>query len=534
VDLAEVLKVVRRRWMAVALTVLVALAAGWASTRLISTTPPPRPYRATAVLFSAASQDDTAYPLATIASLVKFDDVATEVAANLNYQGDLRKLTRKVEALADEDRGLLSITATSTDRNEARVVADEFARQIILFLNRQAVETAQQLLNQAKDDLARIEPELQELNAAVAANPTDELLRADRDTVQSEWEVANQQLRNAQAQIASVTPALVTIQDAVPIRSNNAGIINLRSAPVRLILAGLLGLIGGMFVAMILDRLDNRLRSKVDAERRMDLPVIAEIPTVRNWKHADGGIALATNPKSPEADAFRLLAANLVRRPPEAPQTILVTSPGPSEGKTTVTANLAATFAEVGKRVIVLSCDLHRPRIHVLFGVPNMSGLAEALQSPGNNGPLLSQKNWRTSIDRVHLVPSGMSPENPGELLSSGNMRRVLEEAKTGADIVLLDTPPILAASDGAQLLSQVDAVLLVVRGEKTVGTTAERTADLLRGLKVPVVGTVLNEAPDLTVPRGYYDYYREPNPAPPTRRSVRPALLRAGSRGSR
>jgi Mrp family chromosome partitioning ATPase len=125
-----------------------------------------------------------------------------------------------------------------------------------------------------------------------------------------------------------------------------------------------------------------------------------------------------------------------------------------------------------------------------------------------------------------------MSPENPGELLSSTNMRRVLEEAKMGADIVLLDTPPILAASDGAQLLSQVDAVLLVVRAEKTVGSTAERTADLLRGLKVPVVGTVLNEAPDLTVPRGYYDYYREPNPAPPPRRSARPALLRARGQG--
>jgi capsular exopolysaccharide synthesis family protein len=528
VDLAQILKVVRRRWVAVTVTIAVALGAGWASTQLISTKSPPQPFRATAVLISETVGEETGgYPLQTVAALVKFDGVASRVAETVGYQGELQKLTRKVRATANEETGILRITAVSPDAKEARSLADTFADQLIAFLNRAEIQTAKDQIKAAETELARIQPALDAAVANATANPRDPIAQSELAFYQGEYDTAFRLKQEAEGQIAGVTSRLSVLQDAVPVRASAAGIVDVRSAPVRLILAGLLGVIGGLAIAIMLDRLDNKLRTKGEVERRTNLPVLAEIPMVREWKNSDGGIAVAMTPKSPEADAFRLLAAALTRRPPQAPQTILVTSPGPSEGKTTVTANLAATFAEVGKKVIVLSADLHRPRIHVLFGVPNMSGLTEALETPSDNGALLTQKNWRTSIDRVHLVPSGSSPENPGELLSSPNMRKVLEEAREVADIVLLDTPPILAASDSAQLLSEVDAVLLVVRGDKTLESSAEKTAELFRGLNVPVVGAVLNEAAEASAPRSYYDYYAEPNGRPASRRSVRPLLTR-------
>jgi capsular exopolysaccharide synthesis family protein len=527
VDLAQVLKVVRRRWVAVIVTIAVALGAGWASTQLISTKSPPRPYKATALLGVSALTSEEPVRLATIAALAGAGVVPGRVAAEVGYEGGVQKMMKQINLTPDEEAGVIRITATSTDRTEALTLADTYGRQVIRWLDDTATETASGQIRILNDELAELEREIDRLEPLAAAQFNNSSLQADLEALDAEYRAKLALRQQYEDQVSAGTGQLIKYNPSTVVRASKAGIIDVRSVPVRLILAGLLGLIGGLMIAILLDRLDNKIRTKGEAERKTNLPVLAEIPVVRQWKNSDGGIAVAMTPKSPEADAFRLLAAALTRRPPQAPQTILVTSPGPSEGKTTVTANLAATFAEVGKKVIVLSADLHRPRIHVLFGVPNMSGLTEALESPSDDGPLLTQKNWRTSIDRVHLVPSGSSPENPGELLSSPNMRNVLEEAREVADIVLLDTPPILAASDSAQLLSEVDAVLLVIRGDKTLESSAEKTAELLRGLNVPVVGAVLNEAAEASAPRSYYDYYAEPNGRPASRRSVRPLLTR-------
>jgi Mrp family chromosome partitioning ATPase len=163
-----------------------------------------------------------------------------------------------------------------------------------------------------------------------------------------------------------------------------------------------------------------------------------------------------------------------------------------------------------------------------------MSGLSELLVAGGENGSLLGASKWRTSIRNIRLVPSGVPPEKPGELLSSPRMREVLEEAKEAADIVLLDTAPILAASDSANLFPLVDAVLVVVRAEKTLIPTADRTAEILRRLKAPVVGATLNGAAGAELPRGYYEYQQEDN-GQDRRRTGLSSLtrLRTGTQGS-
>jgi len=188
-----------------------------------------------------------------------------------------------------------------------------------------------------------------------------------------------------------------------------------------------------------------------------------------------------------------------------------VTSPGPADGKTFVAANLAAAFKELGKRVLVLSADLRKPSIHRQFGVPVAPGLADALAD--SNGRVVVDA-LPTKVESVRLVPSGRADGNPGELLASPRMTRVLEAARRMADVAVLDTSPILVGSDVAPLLTKVDAVVLVARANRTRAELAQRAGDVLRRLDAPVVGIALNCSTEINMPT--------------RRRLVRPASKRA------
>jgi capsular exopolysaccharide synthesis family protein len=329
---------------------------------------------------------------------------------------------------------------------------------------------------------------------------------------------------------------LVIVQKASPQPVFQGGFQPPRSRGGRMFFAGVLGLLVGVGIVLLLERIDTKIRSKRAAEQHFALPVLAEIPRL-SWRDSrKASVTAAEEPRSALADSFRLLEAGVSRlalngdrreeretgeeaiaegrnpapaKRPVGPRTILVTSAGPGEGKTLVVANLAATYAELGKKVLVLSCDFRRPRIHRLFGVPNDSGLSEALEA-GNGRPILRGHVRSTSLSNVRVVPSGATPESAGELLTSRNMRHALLEARKEADIVLLDTPPILATSDASHLFSDVDTVLVVARAGKTTAEVAERSSELLRRLRAPVVGVALNGSTDEMVPRGYYRSERD------------------------
>ena len=204
------------------------------------------------------------------------------------------------------------------------------------------------------------------------------------------------------------------------------------------------------------------------------------------------------------------------RRQP--PKTIVVTSPEARDGKTTVAANLAVAYAEVGRRVLVLSCDLRRPDIDRLFGVPDKPGLAEALSAIGNTDPderfdLLPYIGLPTMV-MVAVMPSGAASDRYVELLGSEQMERLLERARAIADVVVLDCAPLLVASDVVPLLAHADAVVVVARAGKTRSELAARTTELLTRLGGKVVGVVLNDATESSAPlkrHRYYRYYRAP-----------------------
>jgi capsular exopolysaccharide synthesis family protein len=202
-----------------------------------------------------------------------------------------------------------------------------------------------------------------------------------------------------------------------------------------------------------------------------------------------------------------------------APKTIVVTSGEPREGKSTVVANLAATFAEVGKRVVVVCCDYRHPTLHATFDVEHEPGLTDALEEGG--GVDLDGLIQDTAIEGVRVLATGAVPDKPGTLFGSERVRQVIAGLRSIADVVLIDTAPVLAASDWTQLIPAVDAVVVVARAGQTDAGSARRTGEVLLLLQAPVVGVVLN-----AVPRGLIrqatdrSWYRYQGPDPRRSRS--------------
>ncbi|TDA65681.1 MAG: polysaccharide biosynthesis tyrosine autokinase [Clostridia bacterium] len=210
-----------------------------------------------------------------------------------------------------------------------------------------------------------------------------------------------------------------------------------------------------------------------------------------------------THPKSAAAEAFRTLRTNISFSALDRPvQSLLVTSAGPGEGKSTTTCNLAVVMAQTGSRVLVLDCDLRKPTMHKVFDLDNRRGLTSVLVEGLDPAEVISP----TLAAGLSVLTSGPLPPNPAELLGSGRMRDLLARLVAEHDIVLIDTPPVLAVTDAAVLAPQVDAAVLVARAGVTRLDMMQEAKTSLGKTGVHLLGAVLNGLrPESD---GYYYYY--------------------------
>ena len=210
-----------------------------------------------------------------------------------------------------------------------------------------------------------------------------------------------------------------------------------------------------------------------------------------------------TDPQSPAAEAYRTLRMNLQFAALDSDlHTLLVTSPGPGEGKTTTLANLAVTMAQIDQRIIVADCDLRKPYLHRLFDVPNGIGLTTMML---DDDALASPPLQETEVDGQRILPSGPLPPRPADLLGSKRMLQVIDELCKEADVVLFDAPPVMAVTDAAVLATRLDGVLLVVSAGDTKRDHAAGALERLRKIHANVVGAVLNNAAMEPSLAGYY-----------------------------
>jgi capsular exopolysaccharide synthesis family protein len=530
------LTALRRRWIDLVVAVGVALLAGWVITSTVAPpTAPTTTYKATAFLvgtgpaYSAGSTN-----LQALAALTTVGEVPERVGKVLDSKEHPLTLASQVKASASTETGILRISATSEDRVEAATLANTFAGELVSFLRDQRATTVSSEGRELQNRLDDLDGQIDALDRQIASASASEatVIQAERDALIRQYGLIYESYQQV-ANSAATQGGLQIVQEGVPRPVAQTGFQVPQSRLSRMVIAGILGLISGIVLVLALDRFDSRIRGRKDAEKHFGYPVLAEIPFVSRRKRGQLALAVKNRPRSPTADAFRILSMVLsVRGLPESdgegngnghaklqpdhlgrsredtPRVVLVTSPGPADGKTTLVANLAASLAERGKRVIVMSLDLRRPRIHRLLGVGNSSGLADRLGETYGDGPLLYGLVRRTAVDGVRIVTSGPPPTRPGELLASPGIARALAEAKERADIVLVDSAPVLTTSDATALVGQVDTVLLVARAGRTTAEVAERASGVLRRLGAPVSGIALNAAREMASPRRYYHYY--------------------------
>jgi len=210
-----------------------------------------------------------------------------------------------------------------------------------------------------------------------------------------------------------------------------------------------------------------------------------------------------TNPRSPISEAYRTLRTNIrFSSVDREVKVVMVTSPGPGEGKSTTVGNLAVTYAQADQKVLLIDSDLRKPVLHRLFHVSNRFGLTDLLVSGAD--PLQAIRT--TSVPNLHLITSGPTPPNPSELLGSKRMAAIMEELRGRYDMILLDTPPIIALTDAQIVSSLSDGVLLVIDAGKVKQSIALRAKANLEQVNARILGVVLNNITHKE--HDYYYYY--------------------------
>jgi len=209
------------------------------------------------------------------------------------------------------------------------------------------------------------------------------------------------------------------------------------------------------------------------------------------------------NPKSPITEQYRTIRTNLqFAAIDDDLRSMIVTSSGPGEGKSVTTANLAVVYAQQGKKVLLVDADLRKPTVHYTFRLDNLRGLSNILVGEKT----LEETANETDVDNLDVISCGPIPPNPSELLASQKMKQFLSEALLTYDIVIFDTPPVLAVTDAQIMANIVDGSLLVIRSKMTEYEAAMKAKEALEPAQAKLLGTVLNDREKKQA--NYYYYY--------------------------
>lgn len=292
---------------------------------------------------------------------------------------------------------------------------------------------------------------------------------------------------------------------------------------LNLVLGGVLGLMLGIGLALLRGSLDNKIHGPEDL-RKHGFTVVGVIPDMQRVLRSDfGGKSYITvegrrydtrlmtllNPMTPISESYRRLRTNIqFSRPDVTVQAILVTSSSPGEGKSITAMNLAVTMAQAGRRTVYVDADLRRPTGHHMMGLSREPGLSDVLF----DSERADFQRFTTDVDDLYVIPAGASVPNPAEMLGSKRMRDLIARLREEFDVVVIDTPPVLAVTDAMLVSPQCDAVVLVCTADETTWQMLERADETLRDVGTSITGVVLNrytpKAADASYGYGYYEYY--------------------------
>ena len=253
-------------------------------------------------------------------------------------------------------------------------------------------------------------------------------------------------------------------------------------------IAGILGLMLGMFISFFKEYIDNSIKTCEDVEKYLGLFVLVTIPKADK-------LFKSNNSKWYFSESFKALRTNIRFTSIKELKMIVVTSTGDGEGKTTVASNLAVSIAQAGKRVLLMDCNMRKPSIHEVFDIPNEEGLTNILSGERNMEDVVH--NWQEDLNLLSVITSGVIPPNPAEILESDKMLNLLEDIRNKFDMVVIDTPSINLFTDGVILSALADGTIMVVEVRKTDKDLAKKGKKLLEEVHANLIGVVLNKMPN-------------------------------------
>jgi capsular exopolysaccharide synthesis family protein len=270
------------------------------------------------------------------------------------------------------------------------------------------------------------------------------------------------------------------------------------------------GLFMGIALAFTFEFLDNTLKNPEDIRNYLNVPYLGPVPSFDIEREDIENPELITqySPKSTASESYRGIRTSLLfssaDRPPKI---ILVTSAGPSEGKTLTSTNLAITMAQAGSRVVIVDCDMRKPKVHKMFGIGRDKGMSSVLVSNELEN-VLQDVIIHSDIPNLDVIPCGPIPPNPSEIIGSQKMSRIMEKLQEQYDRIIVDSPPITAVTDATVLAKFVDGVMLVVHAGVTPRQVVKTGLEQVQGVDANVLGAVLNDVDTGKESYYYYQYY--------------------------
>ena len=437
--------------------------------------------------------------------LIELETVADRVRERQTGDDTLssEQLLDRVDTEIEEDSDVISIKVRDEDSERAADLANAFARQYARFRERASGRSLERAIGRAQI-------ELDELQGDELASPRGR----------------------------TIERRLSDLEIAAALQSGSVEVVKLASTPddpvaprpfLTFLIALPIGLLLGLLLAGLVSYLDRRLKREEQVEAITQLPVVASIPrrSERLVRRKAGGGVWAD---PVEAEAYSRLATNLrFFNFDRNVKTVLVTSAIPEEGKTTVTLRLAAALAGAGQGVLAIEADLRRPTFTDYFSIQFPHGLSGvligstpfedvvtrvhtsyALAAPTEEG----DEAW-TTAPFIEVVPAGVIPPNPTELLASNALQQVLKEAESHADVVLVDSAPLVPVGDAVPIANAVDGVLLVVKLGESRRDELRRALKNLGTLRSKVIGVVITNAARPSDKYEYYSSKQQPPPAP-------------------
>jgi capsular exopolysaccharide synthesis family protein len=436
----------------------------------------------------------------TYASLLISRPVMDETAKRLGVTP--RTLAGTVTVTPIRDTQLLQIKVEGVLPELAAAVANTLPA---VFVER----NAEMQLGRVTQSKIKLEDEMTSTEKDLA-DAQQQLKAATDDNQRTRLETSLAQYRNTYSTLVANYQQVILAEAQATNNIVIAEPATVPTAPIRprtstnVMLAVIVGALLALGIAFLVEYLDDTVKTPDDINRVSGL---ATLGAIARLKESGGPRQLIAwlRTKAPESESYRTLRTNIQFSSVDKPvRSLLVTSSGPGEGKSTTTANLAVVLAQTGQRVIVVDTDLRRPVLHKVFGVPNNIGLTTSLLAGEN----VSVEGYLqpTEIETLSVLTSGPIPPNPSELLGSHRMGHLVFALTQVADIVLFDSPPVLAVTDAAVMARHVDGVLLVVDAGRTREHALAQAAGELQKTGVNLLGVALNRMD--TRRGGYYYYY--------------------------